>query len=199
MSGSISLEENFEALMKIYQTIATSNQELKQRFDESEGQNAYLRKQLGESLKLKQKLFQSPSGSVEGEGSEVVGHPREISSDEEVPRRPKRPTVTNFNDFIVEIPEFEGKLDPDEFLEWLYTVKRIFKYKEIPGNKKVKLLALRLCKYAFLWWTNLCAKQVTIHKDKIRKWENMKNKLKFLPFFMFKIIIHNFIILLKVI
>jgi len=37
MSGSISLEEKFEALMRSYQTIATSNQELKQRLDESEG------------------------------------------------------------------------------------------------------------------------------------------------------------------
>jgi len=29
----------------------------------------------------------------------------------------------NSNDFKVEIPEFEGKRDPDEFLEWLHTVE----------------------------------------------------------------------------
>jgi len=52
MSGSMSLEEKFEAPMKSYQIIVTSNQQLKHRLNESEGQNAYLRKQLGESMKL---------------------------------------------------------------------------------------------------------------------------------------------------
>ena len=50
----------------------------------------------------------------------------------------------NSNDFKVEIPEFEGKLNPDEFLEWLHIIKRIFYYKDIPDEKKVKLVALRL-------------------------------------------------------
>jgi len=54
---SLSLEENFEALMKSYQTITTPHQELKQRLDESKGQNAYVCKQLGESMKLKHKLM----------------------------------------------------------------------------------------------------------------------------------------------
>jgi len=41
MSGSMSLEEKFEALMKSYQTIVSFNQELKQRLEEYEGKNAY--------------------------------------------------------------------------------------------------------------------------------------------------------------
>jgi len=101
-------------------------------------------------LKLKQKLIQSLSKLARGEGSEAEGHPRELSSqDEEAPRHPRRgqrPTVTNFNDFQVEIPEFERKLNPDEFLERLHTVERIFKYKEIQDDKKVKLVVPRLRK-----------------------------------------------------
>jgi len=57
---------------------------------------------------------------------------------------------TNSNDFRVKVAEFAGKLDPDEILEWLHTVERIFEYKEVPEDKKVKLVALRLCKYASL-------------------------------------------------
>ena len=172
--------------MKSYQTITSSNQALKQRPEESESPNAYLRKQLGEWWKLKQKLIQSPSGSVLGEGSEAEGHSRELPSEEKASRcsrRERRPTITNFNDFKVEIPEFKGKLNPDKFLEWLHTVEWILEYKEIPDDKKVRLVALRLCKYALLWWTNLCVKQVRNHKDKIRTWEKMKNNLKagFLP------------------
>ena len=73
------------------------------------------------------------------------------------PRREWRPP-SNSNNFRVELLEFEGKLDLDEFLEWLHTVERIFDYKEVPEDKKVKLVALRLRKYASLWWTNLCSK-----------------------------------------
>ena len=42
--------------MKSSQTIATSNQEMKQRLDKP-CQNAYSRKQLGKSMKLKHKLI----------------------------------------------------------------------------------------------------------------------------------------------
>jgi len=44
-------------------------------------------------------------------------------------------------------------------------------------------VALRLRKYASLWWTNLCAKRVRKRKSKIKTWERMKFKLKarFLP------------------
>jgi len=60
MSSSMTLEENFEALMKSYQTIPSSNKklkhsndELKQRFDEEMSQNAYLRMQLDKLMKQK--------------------------------------------------------------------------------------------------------------------------------------------------
>jgi len=89
----------------------------------------------------------------------------------------------NSNDFKVQIPEFEGKLDSEEFLDWMHTVECVFEYKKVLGDKKVKLVALRLIKYASLWWTNLCAKRVRERKSKIRTWEKIKSKLKaqFLP------------------
>ena len=39
----MTLKEKFEALMKSYQTVTSSNNELKQRFVEVVGQNTYLR------------------------------------------------------------------------------------------------------------------------------------------------------------
>jgi len=60
----------------------------------------------------------------------------------------------------------------------MHTVERIFEYDEVPEDKKVKLVALRLRNYASLWWTNLCAKRVRNRKSKIRTWEKMKAKLK---------------------
>jgi len=62
-------------------------------------------------------------------------------------------------------------------------VERIFEFKEIPEDKKVKIVALRLRKYASLWWTNLNAKRTKERKSKIVTWDKMKEKMKarFLP------------------
>ena len=83
----------------------------------------------------------------------------------------------------MDIPEFEGKLDPDEFLDWLQTVERVFDFKDIPDEKKVKLVALKLRRYASTWWANIVAKRAKKGKSKIRSWRKMKSKLKekFLP------------------
>ena len=155
MSSSMSLEEKFEALMKSHQVVSSSNQEL-------ENQNECLRKQLGDVLKQKQQALASPTGSVHGEDAEEGSNQMSSSSEEEPQRTTRREQrqPAHSNDFRVEIPEFEGRLDLDEFLEWLHKVKWIFDYKEVPKDKKMKLVALRLRKYASLWWENLCAKRV---------------------------------------
>jgi len=100
----------------------------------------------------------------------VFGHTLDSSS-EDGPLRMTRQDSWNqasANNFKVEVPEFEGKLDPEDFLDWLHTVERVFEYKDIPEDKKVKLIALRLRKYASLRWTNLCTKRVRERKAKIR-------------------------------
>jgi len=81
-------------------------------------------------------------------------------------------------DFKVEISEFEGQLNLDDFLDWLNTAERVFEYKEVPDDKKVKLVALKLGKYACVWQSNAEAKRARKRKGKIRSWRKMKEKLK---------------------
>ncbi|GJW22444.1 RNA-directed DNA polymerase [Tanacetum coccineum] len=52
----------------------------------------------------------------------------------------------HLNDIKVDIPEYDGKLDPDEFVEWLRTVKLVFDYKQTTEDNKVKIVALKLRK-----------------------------------------------------
>ena len=180
----MSVEEKIDAILKSNHDITSSNQELKSSNQELKAQNEYLRKQLGTFLKQKQKFNEEPSHSASQRREQVFSHNFESSSEEEPLRRPRQEQRQgNSNDFRVEIPEYEGKLDPEEFLDRLHTVERVFEYKDIPEEKKVKLVALRLRKYASLWWTNLCAKRARERKTKIRTWEKMKTKLKarFLP------------------
>ena len=75
-----------------------------------------------------------------------------MSEDDEArkPRRRRGRKQTSM-DFKVEILEFEGQLNPDEFLDWMSTVERVFEYKDIPDDKKVKLVALKLRRYASIW------------------------------------------------
>jgi len=109
--------------------------------------NEYLRKQLGSTMRQKQKLQEDGERVGTDYGNEEQASNALSFSEDDVPfertRRTAWPTF-NSNDFKVEIPEFEGELNPDEFLEWLQTVERIFEYKQIPEDRKVKLVALRL-------------------------------------------------------
>ncbi|KAI9174512.1 hypothetical protein LWI28_018419 [Acer negundo] len=81
-------------------------------------------------------------------------------SDDSTPLHPRdlrhyvlrdRETHRAFNGKI-EIPEFEGKMQPDEFIEWLNTVDRIFQYQQVPEHRKVekqqKKIRSRCSKYS---------------------------------------------------
>jgi len=35
------------------------------------------------------------------------------------------------NDMKVDIPDFDGKLQPEDFVDWLHTVEHEFEYKEL--------------------------------------------------------------------
>jgi len=96
--------------------------------------------------------------------------------------RPQRQSFRD-NDVKVDIPDFEGKLHPDEFVDWLQTVERVFEYKEIHKEKKVKIIAVKLKKHASIWWENLKTKRAREGKSKIKTWEKMRRELskKFLP------------------
>ncbi|GKC10215.1 transposon ty3-I gag-pol polyprotein [Tanacetum coccineum] len=87
------------------------------------------------------------------------------------------------NDIKVDIPEYDGKLDPDEFVEWLRTVERVFDYKQTTEDNKVKIVSLKLRKYASTCWSNTCLKRKRAGKEKIQTWPKMKAKMKqkFLP------------------
>nr|GEW47875.1 hypothetical protein [Tanacetum cinerariifolium] len=70
------------------------------------------------------------------------------------------------NDIKVEIPEYDGKLYPGEFVEWLRTVECAFDYKDTTEENKVKIVAMKLRKYASTWWANTCTKRERLGKKK---------------------------------
>lgn len=171
MASSLSLEEKFEQLLKLNA--------------EKDAQLEYLRKQLDQAMRNnRREIRSSHSSDSHSVGEESEDNPF-ATSDEELERRPRRARRGKqlAMDFKVEIPEFEGQLNPDDFVEWMNTVERVFEYKDVPDDKKVKLVALKLRRYASIWWSNVLAKRARKGKGKIKSWRKMKEKLKakFLP------------------
>ena len=101
---------------------------------------------------MKQKAFTSPSRSNHGGMSEAESQHSKFEDEAEPRRMPKREChrTPNFNDSRVDILEFKGKVDLDEFLEWLHIVEHILVYKEVLEDKMVKLVVFKLRKYASL-------------------------------------------------
>ncbi|GJW38288.1 reverse transcriptase domain-containing protein [Tanacetum coccineum] len=77
-----------------------------------------------------------------------------------------------------EIPEFEGRLCPDDFLDWLRTVDCIFDLRDTPDPIKVKLVAIRLKKYASLWWDHVQNQRYREGKHRVESWDKMKRLMK---------------------
>jgi len=156
MSVSTYLEEKFDQLLN--------------HNAEKDAELEYLRKQLEQAMKNNQKEINNSHsvGEAEPSGGEIETHTHAFSEEEE--RRPRRSRRSSHHamDFKVKIPEFKGQLDPDDFLEWLNTIERVFECKDVPDDKKVKFVALKLHKYASIWWSNVLSKRIRKGKGKVR-------------------------------
>ena len=74
--------------------------------------------------------FSNPIGQPRG------GVPRQVPS----PPRGEPKWESNFK---IELPEFYGSLNCEEFMDWLNQVERIFDFHEVPDSKKVKLISIK--------------------------------------------------------
>ena len=109
-----------------------------------------------------------------------------VSSDEEALHQNRTRRNNRFQraiDLKADIPMYEGRIQPDEFIDWLNTVERVFDYQDVSEEEKVKIVAIKLKKHASIWWEQLKMRRAREGKSKIRTWEKMKKELrkKFLP------------------
>lgn len=149
--------------------LVASNAELKAQIE-------YLAKQVAQLTKFKVSMVKTPEESEEEQEEKVQS---------EVPSSSMRRNnqEKSSTDFKVEIPTFDGKDDPDDFIEWLETIERIFDFKDVEEEKKVKLIALKFRGYASTWCTNTTTKRRRESKAAIKTWTKMKAllKKKFIP------------------
>ncbi|XP_074299913.1 uncharacterized protein LOC141631093 [Silene latifolia] len=77
----------------------------------------------------------------------------------------------------VEIPEFSGSLNPDDLLEWIRDIEKIFEYKGYTDVKAFKFAVLKLKGYASLWYDNLKHQRIKEKKEPLSSWSKLKKKM----------------------
>ena len=58
----------------------------------------------------------------------------------------------------MKIPSFQGKHDPEAYLEWEKKVELVFDCHNYSRMKKVNLAAIEFFDYAIIWWDQLVLK-----------------------------------------
>ncbi|KAI3472895.1 hypothetical protein Pfo_030915 [Paulownia fortunei] len=77
-------------------------------------------------------------------------------------RRPKRDD--DLGSIKVKIPPFQGRNDPEAYLEWEKKMEMVFKCHNYSENKKVKLVAIEFTDYAIIWWDKLLKERRRNHE-----------------------------------
>lgn len=90
---------------------------------------------------------------------------------------------SNPSNVKIKIPSFQGKSDPEAYLEWETHMEMVFQYQSYTEDKKVKLAAIEFSDYAVIWWDQLIISRRRNGERPINTWDEMKvvMRKKFVP------------------
>ena len=93
--------------------------------------------------------------------------------------REDRNQVDNYMGNIkMRIPAFQGKSDPEAYLEWEKKMELVFDCHNYSDMKKEKLAAIEFTDYAIVWWDQLCINRRRSGDCPIDTWEAMKRVMR---------------------
>ena len=84
----------------------------------------------------------------------------------------------NLGNIKMKIPSFQGKNDPEAYLEWERKAELVFDCHSYSENKKVKLSAIGFSDYATVWWDQLVLNMRRNRKPTVETWEEMKRMMR---------------------
>lgn len=89
----------------------------------------------------------------------------------------------NLNSIKMRIPQFNGRSNPEAYLEWEKKVEFIFDCHNYSENKKVKLAVTEFSDYALTWWDQLVTNRRRNLERPISTWAEMKAVMRkrFIP------------------
>ncbi|XP_012851066.1 PREDICTED: uncharacterized protein LOC105970784 [Erythranthe guttata] len=80
----------------------------------------------------------------------------------------------NFSSLKLTIPSFQGKSDPDAYIQWERKLELVFDYHYYSKKKKVKLAVEAFIDYAITWWDQFVLTRRRCGEPPIDDWESMK-------------------------
>jgi len=86
--------------------------------------------------------------------------------------RPRRDN--DLGNIKIKIPSFQGKIDPEAYLEWETKMEMVFDCHNYSEMKKVKLAAIEFTDYAIVWWDQLLINRRRNREPPVDTWEEMK-------------------------
>ena len=80
----------------------------------------------------------------------------------------------NLGSIKMKIPSFQGKNNPEAYLEWEKRMELVFECHNYSEMKKVKLAAIEFTDYAIVWWDQLRLNRRQNGERPIETWDEMK-------------------------
>ena len=72
----------------------------------------------------------------------------------------------------IDLPKFQGSLNPKEFVDWLNQIESIFEYYEVQDSNKVRLVFIKLRGRTSAWWEQLQVQRVRRVKERFENGSN---------------------------
>lgn len=80
----------------------------------------------------------------------------------------------NLGSIKMSIPSFQGKSDPDAYLDWERKVEKVFDCHNYSEQKTVKLAITEFTDYASTWWDKIVVNRRKNLERPVSSWEEMK-------------------------
>ncbi|XP_052197121.1 uncharacterized protein LOC127804307 [Diospyros lotus] len=89
----------------------------------------------------------------------------------------------NLGNIKMKIPSFQGRNDPEAYLEWEKKIEMIFECHNYSEAKKVKLAVIEFTDYAIIWWDQLVLSRRRNGERPVATWGEMKTLMRrrFIP------------------
>uniref|UniRef100_A0A2N9GI96 RNA-directed DNA polymerase n=1 Tax=Fagus sylvatica TaxID=28930 RepID=A0A2N9GI96_FAGSY len=80
----------------------------------------------------------------------------------------------NLGSIKMKIPSFQGRTDPEVYLEWEKKIDLVFDCHNYSEEKKVKLAVIEFTDYAIIWWDQLVTNRRRNNERPVETWGELK-------------------------
>ncbi|XP_027184028.1 uncharacterized protein LOC113782336, partial [Coffea eugenioides] len=93
-------------------------------------------------------------------------------------KRDARPSNDHIPGIKMKIPPFQGRSDPDAYLEWEKRIELVFDCTTYSEEQKVKLAVVEFTDYAVVWWDQLSTSRRRSREPTIQTWTELRRLMR---------------------